>query len=199
MSLGMQACGYEPVLVEPGLHGARNAQQRGLMNIVCSTLEDAEFTQHSLPAIGIFDVLEHIAEDHKFLDKLRNVLSRSGRLYVSVPTYGFLWSVDDVFAGHARRYTKTSLIRDVERAGFDVEYCTYFFSPLPLPIFLARTLPSFLSIRNETNSGGGAHEHVSSKRSGRIMRAVFDWELRAIAARRSIPVGSSCLLVAKPK
>jgi hypothetical protein len=199
VSLGMQNCGFETVLLEPGLTGAQNARRRGLTNIICSTLEDAKFAAEALPAVGIFDVLEHIKDAHGFLAQLRGALNPNGRLYITVPTYRFLWSVDDDFGGHVRRYTRSSLIEDVSAAGFEVEYSTYFFAALPLPIFLTRTLPSRLGIRNTANSGGGAREHVSSETTGGVAQAIFGWEAGALVAKRLIPFGSSCLLVAKPK
>ncbi len=127
--------GYEAVLVEPGLTGAQNARRRGLADVICSTLEDAEFPAHSLPAIGIFDVLEHIEDDQRFLCELQGLLRPGGRLYVTVPTYRWLWSSDDVFSGHFRRYTRASLVREMNHAGFEVEFSSYLFAMLLLPIF----------------------------------------------------------------
>jgi hypothetical protein len=199
VSLGIEKTGYETVLVEPGLVGAQNARRRGLANIICSTLEDAEFVPRTLPAVGIFDVLEHIEDAHGFLNQLRCLLTPQGRLYVTVPSYRCLWSVEDDFAGHIRRYTRSSLIESVVAAGFEVEYSTYFFAALPLPIFLTRTLPSRMGIRKTANSAVGAREHVPSDRAGGLVHAAFDWEVSAIAAKRLIPFGSSSLLVAKSK
>lgn len=198
VSAAIEKHGYEAVLVEPGIAGAQNAHRRGLTNVICSTLEDAGFEPHSLPAVGIFDVLEHIDDDQGFLGQLRQAIRPDGRLYVTVPAYPWLWSVDDDFSGHARRYTRGRLIRDIAQAGFEVEYSTYFFAALPLPIFLTRTLPGRLSIRNTSNSGGGAREHVSRQRVAGPLQAIFDWERRTIEAKRRIPFGSSVLLVARP-
>ena len=199
VALAMQKSGYETVLVEPGVEGARNARQRGLNNVICSTLENARFVARSLPAIGLFDVLEHISDSGRFLNELRQSLIGGGRLYLTVPAYEFLWSVDDDFAGHARRYTQSSLIRELVVAGFDVEYASYFFTLLPFPIFLTRTIPSRLGVRSSANSNGGVREHLSSTNVGRWLGAVFDWELRSIAAGRSLPFGSSCLMVARSR
>lgn len=198
VSLGIEKSGHETVLVEPGLAGAQNARRRGLSNIICSTLEDAGFNAHTLPAVGIFDVLEHIGEEQQFLRQLRTVLIPDGRLYITVPAYRWLWSADDDFGGHVRRYTRSSLVESAIAAGFEIEYSTYFFAALPIPIFLTRTLPSRLGIRNTTNSGGGAREHVSPETAGVLARTMLPWEVSSIAAKRLIPFGSSCLLVARP-
>src|SRR5271168_1425904 len=73
VSQGLQKAGWQSVVVEPGRVGAVNARKRGL-NVVCSTLENADFRSHSLPAAGLFDVLEHIADDEQFLRYLRGRL-----------------------------------------------------------------------------------------------------------------------------
>lgn len=197
VSLAVQNSGWDTVLVEPGIAGAMNARRRGLTNVVCSTVEDADFRAHSLPAIGIFDVLEHIEDDWQFLRRLRDLLRPNGRLYVTVPTYQWLWSSDDAFAGHFRRYTLSSLVSAVVRAGFDVEFASYIFAALPLPIFLARTLPSRLQVRDVATTHGGAREHLARFRWRKLLEGIFAWERKAIELQRSIPFGSSCLLVAK--
>src|SRR5271170_4405432 len=67
VSLCLQKAGWQSVVVEPGSVGAINARKRGLENVICATLEDADFRAHSLPAAGLFDVLEHIDGDGQFL------------------------------------------------------------------------------------------------------------------------------------
>ncbi len=57
VSKGLQDRGIETVLLEPGFQGCLNAQNRGLKNIICSTLEDANFEKNSIPSIGVFDVV----------------------------------------------------------------------------------------------------------------------------------------------
>jgi SAM-dependent methyltransferase len=197
VSLGMQNSGYEPVLVEPGLSGAHNAKSRGLADVICSTLEDAGFPARSLPAIGIFDVVEHIDDQRRFLCQLRELLRPGGRIYVTVPAYRWLWSSDDVFSGHFRRYTRASLIREMNRSGFDVEFSSYFFAGLPLPVLFARTLPGRFGLRNVAETHGGAREHLMLGGLRTLVDALFAWERKAIANRCSIPFGSSCLLVAR--
>ena len=43
VSQAIEASGIEAVLLEPGPSGARNARARGLRDVVCATLEDADF------------------------------------------------------------------------------------------------------------------------------------------------------------
>ena len=74
--------GYEAIVVEPGPTGARNAQARGLAPVVCAALDDAGFAPESLPAAGLFDVLEHMPDDRHVLAQLAGLLPRGGRVYL---------------------------------------------------------------------------------------------------------------------
>jgi SAM-dependent methyltransferase len=128
VSLGLIKNGIDTYLVEPGLEGILNAKKRNLKKLICSSFEDAEFNKNSLPAVGLFDVLEHIEDDISFLFKLGESLIADGRLYLTVPAYNFLWSDEDNYAGHFRRYTLKGIVSKLNSAGFVVEYSTYIFS-----------------------------------------------------------------------
>lgn len=190
--------GLPSVVVEPGPSGARNAQSRGLEPVICSTLDDAGFGAGSIPAAGLFDVLEHIDDDRGVLQRLHTVIAPGGRLYLTVPAYRWLWSNEDVISGHHRRYTTRTLAQVVAAAGFTVEYATYFFWPLTLPILLLRAIPARLgqrptvdldAIRRELKPPSAAAVHT--------IMAVLSLERRWLARGRRIPTGSSCLLVAR--
>jgi hypothetical protein len=198
VSKGLQASGWDTVVVEPGRVGALNARRRGLEGVICSTLEDAGFCERSLPAVGVFDVIEHIQEDQDFLGILRSLLVQSGRIYITVPAFSWLWSSDDAFAGHHRRYTLASLCSTLDRAGFDVEFASYIFALLPVPVLLVRSIPSRLGLRPE-HLPDSARQHRSSRWTRTLADLAFNWELKAIEERRSIPFGGSCLVVARAR
>ena len=52
-------------------------------------------------------------------------LKPSGVLVVSVPAYKWLFSVHDRRVDGVRRFTRASLIKILEKAGFQIEYSTY--------------------------------------------------------------------------
>jgi SAM-dependent methyltransferase len=141
VSLGLVNAGFDVALLEPGNVGAINAKKRGLKNVICATTDTAKLKQYSLPAVGLFDVIEHIEDDFAFLQSIRNLMKKGGRLYATVPSYSLLWSEEDVFAGHFRRYALEDISKVLECAGFQVEFSSYIFRFLPIPIFLFRTLP----------------------------------------------------------
>jgi SAM-dependent methyltransferase len=95
VSLGLMRAGFESILVEPGPSGASNGKARGVPTVICATTSGAGFKRSSLPAIGLFDVIEHIDNDLDFLKSMRKLLQPSGRLYATVPAYSALWSLED--------------------------------------------------------------------------------------------------------
>jgi len=187
--------GYETVLLEPGPAGARNALARGVSTVACSTFEAAAFRDGSLPAAGMFDVLEHIEDDAAFLTQLHRAMAPSGRLYLTVPAYQALWSEADEYAGHFRRYTLSEIGSRLAAAGFAVEWASYFFAPLVVPIFLLRALRrgGGLEVARDRAYRDHTHEDGLLTRGANALLAV---EIALLRRRFRIPFGSSCLIVA---
>jgi SAM-dependent methyltransferase len=193
----LELAGFPTILIEPNETGARNARGRGVANVICATVEQAGIVPGSMGGVGLFDVIEHIEDDRGFLERLRPVLRSGGRVYVTVPAYQALWSVDDTAAGHYRRYTIASLRRVLASAGLTVEFCSYFFSVLPLPVFLLRTIPTRLGLRREVTAEVMASEHTGGGAAGRLAERFFSSELALLRRGRSLPFGGSILAVAR--
>ncbi len=188
--------GWDVVLVEPGPSGARNAKKRGVEYVVCGTTYSAGFQNGSLPAIGVFDVVEHIEDDIGFLRHLWDLLETGGMLYLTVPAYNFLWSLEDAEGGHFRRYTLASMKMKLMEAGLKSVYGTYIFGFLPLPVFLLRALPYRLGLARAGNAGKEVKRDHSSKQGllGAMMAISFESELNKIRAGKSLGFGGSCLI-----
>lgn len=184
--------GFPTVLVEPGEAGARNARQRGLPDVICATLAAARFHSGTMPAVGLFDVLEHVERDADFLAEVHRCLVPRGRLYLTMPAYSWLWSDADAEAGHFRRCTLTGWQKRVEAAGFAPLFASYFFSLLPLPLFFRRVLPSHFG-HHALPQKNFARDHEPRARG--FTDRIWGAELRRLENGRAIPFGSSCLLV----
>ena len=196
---GLSAAGFDVVLVEPGLAGARNARHRGIERVVCASLESARFEAASLPACALFDVLEHIEGDLEFLATIRNLLRPGGKLYITVPAYPWLWSKDDELAGHCRRYRRRSLARLLSDAGFEVEFTSYFFRFTPLAILFLRTLPTMFGIAEDRISDETVRrDHIAlGRRFARLLEPFLTSEVRRLSRGLPIRFGGSCLTVAR--
>jgi SAM-dependent methyltransferase len=197
----VQESGYEVVLVEPGLAGVRNAVKRGIRQVVRSTLADAGFQAETLPAVGLFDVIEHIADDRKFLARTSRLLVPGGRVYITVPAYPWLWSDEDIQAGHFRRYDLPGLSEVLEKAGYAIDFATYIFGFLPLGILFRRALPYRLGFGPKVASEAAVrsdHE-VSHPMIRHLLGILTQTELSRIAKRRALRWGGSCLVVARKR
>jgi SAM-dependent methyltransferase len=145
VAAALEAHGLELVAVEPSA-GSVLAARRGVATSVDSTLEQLALPTASLASIGLFDVLEHVSDRVSFLGEIHRVLSPSGRLVLSVPALGWLWSDADVQAGHRCRYDRRSLRRELEAAGFEVTTLGYRFASLVVPLAAGRSVPYRLGI-----------------------------------------------------
>ena len=89
----------------------------------------------------LFDVLEHIDDEARFLESAEFHLADSGSLLVNVPAHKSLYSNYDRAAGHVRRYNTRQLAQVAERSGFKVRAITYWGLPL-LPLLVLRKVVS---------------------------------------------------------
>ena len=200
VSAALARAGLTPVALEPGEVGARNARRRGLDTVVCAELEGARFSDEAFRSAGAFDVIEHVEDDVALLREIRRVLARGGVLAVTVPAYAWLWSAEDVVAGHHRCYTLASLEGTLARAGFETTYASYLFAPLVGPLFALRSLPHRLGLRQEEPvadmEARAAAQHVPNGVAKRVASGLLAPEVELVRRGRTIPVGTSCLAVA---
>jgi SAM-dependent methyltransferase len=196
VSRGLMEAGFEAALLEPSRAGADNARRRGLPTVVCATFEDARFRPGSLAACGLFDVLEHTADDGGFLDLLRRALAPGGRLYLTVPAHPWLWSDNDRHAGHFRRYTEGGLGALLAAHGFRVDWSSPFFGPLVLPIFLLRSLPGRIGRARAGDPERTARQHAPGGPAPALLGRLLAREERRLAAGRRLALGASLLVAA---
>ncbi len=194
----LQGLGIDVCLVEPGMDGAMNASRRGIACVVCSTFEAAGFREDTIPSAGMFDVLEHVEDDHACLEAIHKALIPGGKLFITVPACPRLWSANDEHLGHFRRYRLGALTEMLAGKGFSVECATHLFAPLPVPVFLCRTLPTLLRInRAEVTPDIKRREHLVGRRwLKRFLERVQRVERRRIGDGRSVRWGTTCLVVA---
>ena len=187
--------GFRVVLIEPVAAGIAHARERGVDELVQASIVDLDIAPGKLGAIGLFDVLEHIERDADALHALNGMLAAGGKIYATVPAHGWLWSTVDSEAGHFRRYTVGQLKALFAECGFDVGFCSYYFWPLPLPMFLLRSLPERLRLRKSPKPRD-ARVSSEHRRQGRLLRWLLSLEEGALGRGRSMPWGASCILVA---
>ena len=97
------------------------------------------------------DVIEHLQDDLRALRELRRVVAPGGALLITVPAYQWLWSGHDEINHHHRRYTRRSLQRVAEQAGWETVRTTYFNSLLLPVAIVLRVLDRFSTKTTESS------------------------------------------------
>ena len=199
VTFGLMRSGFRAILLEPGRQAVINAKRRGINDILHTTFQDAAFCKSSVDSIGLFDVLEHIADDQAFLGSLYNSMKNGARLYITVPAHKFLWSWTDIRAGHFRRYSIRSLTKVLKESCFKIRYVSCFFSCLALPIFITRTLPTILGLKKDISHEKRVKTH--RKRKDLLGKAVDKhWENEIKRLRTDmLSHGASIIVVAEPQ
>lgn len=189
--------GIYTILLEPNPIGIKNALKRNVKYCINASFDETKFKKNTIPAICVFDVLEHIKKDGLFLKKLYDTLIPGGNLYISVPAFNFLWSAQDNYAQHYRRYSMKQLIDLLSLNHFTVDYSTYIFSIFFIGILLLRSLPYRLGLsKRYTIEQFKKEMSMQFRFTNHLIFSLFNWELNFIRFKKNIPIGSSILLVA---
>ncbi len=174
------------------------ARQHTSAHLLQADIHNAPF-EESLDLVGMFDVVEHLADDVEVLRRVARILKPGGRVVLTVPAHPSLWSYCDEANRHFRRYTRHGLQEKLEQAGFQIEYASHFMSLLSPPIWAKRKLFS-------RPSGKLGHQ-TSVKTLLRDLRIIplvnglLTWlasqEAHLVRNRLRLPFGTSLIAVAR--
>ncbi len=142
--------------------------------------------------IGAFDVIEHIQDDLRVLGQLRQALRSGGGLILTVPQHPWLWSVQDDFAHHVRRYSVGELERKLEQCGFMVKWSSSFVSLLLPALMLSR-----LARRKESDHQADPFAEFKLPRwLNACLLVIMRVEVAMLKAGIRFPIGGSRVIVA---
>ncbi|HSZ14100.1 MAG TPA: class I SAM-dependent methyltransferase [Solirubrobacteraceae bacterium] len=119
------------------------ARQRGVGEVVEGSVLEMPFADDSFDLAVSLDVIEHLEDDLAALRELRRTVAPGGSLLVTVPAYQWLWSGHDEINHHHRRYTRRTLQRVAEQAGWSQLRTTYFNSLLLPAAVVLRVMERF--------------------------------------------------------
>lgn len=109
-----------------------------MSQIFCYDIFQKEATfREKFGLILLFDVLEHIEDEQRFMEAVLYHLAFHGRVIINVPCGRWLYSTYDRVVGHVRRYSVRSLSNAARRSGLSLESYTYWGLPL-LPSLVVR-------------------------------------------------------------
>lgn len=86
-----------------------------------------------------FDVLEHIEEDRKAVEKIYSALRPGGYFIFTVPAHQSLYSAHDKALGHVRRYSKRRL-KAILSGLFSVRFISYRYFFISLPVAMNKLM-----------------------------------------------------------
>jgi SAM-dependent methyltransferase len=167
------------------------ARARGCGEVVEGSVLEMPFEDDAFDLAVSLDVIEHLEDDLAALRELRRTVAQGGALLVTVPAYQWLWSGHDVVNHHHRRYTRASLQRVAEQAGWKLARTTYFNSLLLPVAIVLRVLDRFS--RKTTESS--LDLWVPPEPLNRVLEQPLVLESAAIRRGGRIPAGLSLLAV----
>jgi SAM-dependent methyltransferase len=147
--------------------------------------------------IGMFDVLEHLADDMQMLRDVRALLEPGGVLLVTVPARRSLWSYFDEGSQHFRRYEQPELGEKLREAGFEVRHLSYFMCSIYPLLWMTRRL------RKQSGHAPAQDPGLVARREFRILpvinealTAVLGLEAIWVSHGHRLPFGTSLLALA---
>jgi SAM-dependent methyltransferase len=135
----------------------------------------------TIKTVVLSDFLEH-GDDKSILKKLRELISGDFQVIASIPAFKKLWSKNDDYCGHKRRYDKKG-VRDLfEICGFEIKLLRYW-SLITVPAIL---FCRFLGINFP-------QERISSTSFNRVLYNYFS----LFENKMNFPFGSSIIVDAE--
>ncbi len=98
---------------------------RGHHRLIKAPVEHLPIPDNTFDMVSALDIIEHLDDDVTALREIHRVLKPGGRVFILVPAYMFLWSLQDEISSHRRRYVASQLQRAIVSAGLRVERLTY--------------------------------------------------------------------------
>lgn len=171
------------------------ARARDVAQGVRARAEALPFRDESYDLACLFDVVEHVADDARALGEVARVLRPGGRVVLSVPAHPWLFSRNDVVAGHVRRYTRDHLQALIRGAALELVRCTYT-NALLFPVIAPTVLASKLI---EPFAPDSEHTNLSLRLPrwlNELCFRAFRAEL-ALSRRWDLPLGHSLFAIAR--
>jgi SAM-dependent methyltransferase len=145
--------------------------------------------------VGLFDVLEHVADDVGFLRGLADCLAPDGALVLTVPAHMWLFDDADRIACHQRRYSASGLRQVLVRGGLAPVWVSSFGISLVLPLLVNRRVGRLLQGRRGAEVSRARELSIVRGLNG-VLDAMLSVEWKLLG-RFEVALGTSLLAIAK--
>ena len=154
--------------------------------IVVGELDDSYEPDAPFDLILMLDVLEHVRDPGRLLQRAGEILTPGGCILVTAPAFNCLWTAHDDMNHHVTRYTARAMRRTIRRAGLAAVETHYMFQSLVVPKLLVRL--------REALTAGPAR--VPGIPPAAVNHAVQMWFRAEYVLAGWLPFGGSLLAVA---
>jgi ubiquinone/menaquinone biosynthesis C-methylase UbiE len=182
------------------LHGIDNdekaieiCRQRGINDVRIADAQETGFEDQRFDVVIASDILEHIKDESKAVSEWYRILKPSGKLFIFVPAFRFLWSKHDEANHHYRRYSKAGLVKTLENKRLKVERSSYWNFSLFLPISLMRLSQRILPGSKRTND----QLYEGSAFMNKALGYLLTFENKLLSTGINFPVGISVFAIAR--
>ena len=119
------------------------------------------------------------------------------KFYITVPALKFLWSSEDKYAGHFRRYNRNDVQRILDNTNLKLIYSSYFFSYYVPFMWLLRVLLEKMGMKytNEALASKEINYHQRSKKLNSILNFLHWIEMKLSKIGIKPLFGTSRLMV----
>ena len=136
---------------------------------------------------------QHIENDKGALLEWKRVLKDNGFAIIFVPAIMALWSHNDIYSEHFRRYEKSQFRSRLIDSGFNIERSSYWNFTLFIPILIFRRLQRVLSSKNNNYK---SELKKSNPIINKLLKIILSIE-NHILIKINFPIGVSLFAICK--
>ena len=179
--------------VEMNRFAREHARTVSGVNVKAGYLPDhLPFENERFDLVCLFDVLEHVNNDHQALVEVGRLLKAEGKALITVPAYQWLYGAHDRAHHHFRRYAKTELRQKAVTAGLKplrIGYYNMLLFPAVVPSRLVDQITDKKTVDEMT---------LPNRWLNRILYQIFASEA-VVIPHFFFPFGTSVIAVLEPK
>ncbi|MCX5848683.1 MAG: class I SAM-dependent methyltransferase [Deltaproteobacteria bacterium] len=164
------------------------------MDLLQCPLKERQFD-----AVVALNVLEHIEDDKKALEKMARLLKTGGILVLEVPQGPHLYDYFDAHLRHFRRYRKKELLTKISATGLELQEVNSLGFVAYLPFFIVKKLNRLRFGQSGEKSfkiEKMVREEINTTSKSIILEWFFSLE-KALAGKFAFPFGIRCTAVAR--
>ena len=178
--------------IDSSAQGVEFCKSRGVRDVRLGTAEATGCEASTFDVVTCLDVLEHLPDDTEGIAEIHRILKPGGMAIIFVPTFMFLWGINDELGNHYRRYRLPELAGKFPSEQFTLLRSSYFNTLLFPLVALVRITARLCKIKM------GSEVETSTGASNALFYQIFSFE-RRLLRYMNFPFGVSGMLILQKK